>query len=530
MKKALSVTLGILIMLLPTFTALIFCLLPEGTVFSPSDRTGGSLTIDNGESYSFDEENNSFLTDFFKDLSANSSKSEKSRDDIQFEKEFSAKIISDRQEKSISLYFSLYGDCFWSDGHELYLINESYADTFINSKYAKTLYEFSSLPTLMTASEDTVYPMSAQWKYTLKNGNLSDGYKKEIANGTYTYYSTSITNISFSVTPDSCTVKAYVDDLKVYDGSLEDLPFSKLESEPIVKYEITASWASSSDSAYFGEAIYSFCVQQTKAAVFSVDKTYLSAGEFITVSAENITDISKLSCSFSTSINFTPRFFKSGNNAYALIPFELGLQAGVYELTLKYGETQTKFEITLYEHVPKEQYDDSDIYTKLSDAALSQMNSLISSVGSDCSDTLYAAGGFYNYENDFNSDYYIRLGFANIRTFSDGRSFTLNGVDIYRPIGENILAFNNGIVCAVGEDTLLGKYVVIEHGYGVKSWYCQVGEITVSVGRSVIKGETVARTGTSGFTSSSGFYLITTIFDKPVSPYNFYENDFVLPK
>ena len=92
------------------------------------------------------------------------------------------------------------------------------------------------------------------------------------------------------------------------------------------------------------------------------------------------------------------------------------------------------------------------------------------------------------------------------------------------------MAFNNGIVCAVGEDTLLGKYVVIEHGYGVKSWYCHVGEITVSVGRSVIKGETVARTGTSGFTSSSGFYLITTIFDKPVSPYNFYENDFVLPK
>ena len=73
------------------------------------------------------------------------------------------------------------------------------------------------------------------------------------------------------------------------------------------------------------------------------------------------------------------------------------------------------------------------------------------------------------------------------------------------------------------------KYVVVDHGFGLKSWYCNISGTTCSVGDEVQKGDTIAKTGASNFYGQPGFYLITTVLDTPVSPYAIYENNFALP-
>ena len=534
MKKTICIALAIVIFIIPTVAAVFFYFVPDISERSTENETAGALALLNGESYSFDEKNNVFLTEFFKQLESNSAESLKIYDNLPIKNEISAQITSNGEDKTISLFFSLDGECFWADEDKnVYKIDQSYADSFLNSQYAKSFYEFSSMPTLRIASGDSITPSSAEWKYTLKNGAVSDGSEITVTDTVDTYYSTSLTGIYFSIVPDICDVKAYVDGTKVYDGSLDGLASSELDNEPIVKFEINATWSKGSDTTYFGSATYSFEIEQTTDAVFSLDKEELMQGEFITVSAQNITDLSNLSCSVFPFIdyNFTDdegksKFVKNGNDAYALIPFHLELEAGTYILILRYENTQQVFRINLIE---RESRDQEDLELTFTDTELNELNTLIESVGKDVSDTVYASGTFYNYENDFGDDYYIRLGFGHIRKFGNDKDFRLNGVDFYRPTGENIPALNNGIVCKIGEDEFLGKYVVVDHGYGVKSWYCHVGEITVSERKSVIKGDTVARTGMSGLTSSPGFYLITTIYDVPVSPYKFYENNFVFP-
>ena len=526
MKKILSVILAIFLLLIPTIAATVLYFLSDIPAFSPGNELGGTLRVSDTESYFFNERENAFLNSFFNELDASSTQSSLSEDSLSFDKKLSASIRSKDSEKDLSLYLSLVGDCYWSDGKSVYLIDAAHSDSFINSKYAMSLYANSSLPDLTTASGYSVLPSRAQWTYTLKNGSHAEGAYPTITNGLSTYYSSSLTELLFSVKPDECSVRAYVDGIRVFDGSLDDLASSSLENEPLVKYEISAHWNAGADKDFFGEAEYSFYIQQAKSVIFSVDRTQITQGDFITVKAENVTDLSKISCTFSKPIDFTPTFFKSGNNAFALIPFGADLEAGTYSITFHYTGIPVHFDIEVLERPTKHQPDTSNVYLKLTDEAIESMYALIADVSKDHSDTSYAPGAFYNYENDFT----IRLGFANIRTYSNGNSFKLDGVDFYCPSGENIPAFNNGIVCAVGEDALLGKYVGIEHGYGLKSWYCHVGEITVSLGNSVIKGDTVARSGISGMASSSGFYLMTTVFEKPVCPYYLYESNFILPK
>lgn len=527
MKKTICIALAIVIFIIPTVAAVFFYFIPDTAEESPDGETAGTLTLSNGESYSFDEENNVFLTEFFKQLEINSAESLKIYDNLPTENVISAQITSNGKDKTISLFFSLDAECFWADENKkVYKMNQEYADSFLNSQYAESFYEFSAIPTLRIASGQLIIPSYAQWKYTLKNGSLTDGTETVTTSDSNTYYSTSITGFYFSIPPDVCTVKAYTGNIKKYEGTLGGLSSTDFEDEALVKYEIDAKWENDANSTYFGEAKYSFSIKQTKAPTFSVDKTTLMQGEFLTISVQNVSDLSNLSCSILFSINFNPVFHKNGNDAYALVPFSIDLKPDTYILILRYEDTQQTFIIELTEREPKIQ-EDPDL--SLDDKEVEDTNALISSVGCADSDTVYASGAFYNYENDFDDEYYIRLGFGHTRQFGNGNEFTLNGVDFYRPTGENIPALNNGIVCKIGEDAFLGKYVVVDHGYGVKSWYCHVGEITVSERKSVIKGDTVARTGMSGLTSSPGFYLITTIYDVPVSPYNFYENNFVFP-
>ena len=527
MKKIPMIALVALIMIIPTITAVFFYFFPITPSINISDDSYGTLGISSEESYYFNEKEHSFLLNYFKGLTENSQPSSIAYDSLSGKRSVSLRTFFDGIRKDIFLYFNLEGESFWADqSKHVYIINEGYADVFFNSEYAKSFYEFSSPPALTISSGAQIIPSYSSWKFVLKNGSFADGINITAPNNNEPYYSTSVSDLSFSKAPTVCTVKAYVGNIKKYDGTLEGLAQAGLEGESLVRYEIEAKWEKGSDSTCFGEVKYSFSINQTTAPIFSIDRTSIVQGEFITVTAHNVTDLSNLYCSVSPVINFSPSFHQNGNDVYALIPFDINLAPGAYTVILRYEKKLQTFRIELSEHQPKIQDEPT---LELDEDAINDLNSLIVSIGKAHSDAVYASGTFYNYENDFGDDYNIRLGFGHIRQFGNGTNLRLPGVDFYRPSGENIPALNNGVVHKIGEDAILGKYIVIDHGHGAKSWYCHIGEITVTEGKSVIKGDTVARTGISGLTSSPGFFLMTTIYHIPVSPYNFYENNFVFP-
>ncbi len=75
------------------------------------------------------------------------------------------------------------------------------------------------------------------------------------------------------------------------------------------------------------------------------------------------------------------------------------------------------------------------------------------------------------------------------------------GLDIAASEGTNIRAALKGQVTKVGEDGRAGKYVFLTHSDGFQTFYCHCSEILVEEGMYINKGETVAKVGTTGWST-----------------------------
>nr|QQZ51916.1 M23 family metallopeptidase [Phenylobacterium glaciei] len=58
------------------------------------------------------------------------------------------------------------------------------------------------------------------------------------------------------------------------------------------------------------------------------------------------------------------------------------------------------------------------------------------------------------------------------------------GVDIAGPTGTKVLAVSDGIVKRAGESPSYGRYVEVEHGVGLTSFYAHLGKIERGVKRA----------------------------------------------
>lgn len=80
----------------------------------------------------------------------------------------------------------------------------------------------------------------------------------------------------------------------------------------------------------------------------------------------------------------------------------------------------------------------------------------------------------------------------------DGGEKFHNGVDIGAAQGADIGAFAAGTVEYIGESDAYGKYLQIDHGQGIKSFYAHCSALNVSQGQVVAAGECVAQVGATG--------------------------------
>lgn len=73
------------------------------------------------------------------------------------------------------------------------------------------------------------------------------------------------------------------------------------------------------------------------------------------------------------------------------------------------------------------------------------------------------------------------------------------GVDIAAPTGTLIVASADGVISLKHEDMyLMGKTLMIDHGFGLQSIYIHMNEILVTEGQKVKKGDPVGKIGQSG--------------------------------
>lgn len=97
-----------------------------------------------------------------------------------------------------------------------------------------------------------------------------------------------------------------------------------------------------------------------------------------------------------------------------------------------------------------------------------------------------------------------------------------NGLDMAAPGGSPILAAYDGEVVAADYSPTMGNYVMINHGDGLITIYMHASALEVSKGQVVVRGEEIAKVGTTGRSTGNHLHFSVRKDGSYVNPWNFF--------
>lgn len=96
------------------------------------------------------------------------------------------------------------------------------------------------------------------------------------------------------------------------------------------------------------------------------------------------------------------------------------------------------------------------------------------------------------------------------------------GIDIGAPKGTRIFAPAAGKVAVAGFDARMGKFVRIDHGFGMETTYGHLSKIFVSYGKKVKRGEVIGLVGSTGkFSTGPHLHYQVAVNDRVVDPVHY---------
>jgi murein DD-endopeptidase MepM/ murein hydrolase activator NlpD len=107
-----------------------------------------------------------------------------------------------------------------------------------------------------------------------------------------------------------------------------------------------------------------------------------------------------------------------------------------------------------------------------------------------------------------------------ISPFTGRRSFHA-GLDIASNFGTPIVAPARGRVVFAGRKGPLGKTVVIDHGFGLRTTFGHTAEMNVKRGQEIERGERIASVGSTGRSTGPHVHYAVEVKGKSVNPHNY---------
>lgn len=95
------------------------------------------------------------------------------------------------------------------------------------------------------------------------------------------------------------------------------------------------------------------------------------------------------------------------------------------------------------------------------------------------------------------------------------------GIDIAAASGTDVVAPAAGRVVFVGRKGPLGKTVVVDHGFGVRTLYGHNKDIHVKIGQELERGETLASVGSTGRSTGPHLHYVVEVNGKAKNPLDY---------
>ncbi len=104
--------------------------------------------------------------------------------------------------------------------------------------------------------------------------------------------------------------------------------------------------------------------------------------------------------------------------------------------------------------------------------------------------------------------------------FSGKREFH-SGMDISCNSGTSIMAPADGVVSYSGHNEGLGRFLELNHGYGITTIYGHLSKTAVPSGQKVSRGQVVGHCGSSGTTTGPHLHYEVRLHGAPINPFKF---------
>ncbi len=537
MKNKLVAALLTVALFIPTIVAVVEYITQRDEV-TATNVEYIEFTDPAGVKSSFDREGTDeekAMLDFFINVKSNSEKIKEPPTTVNDKIVCAANVFTTSgEEKAFKFYFtSNKKDCYFVDGNgDTYQIDEDYALTFLNSKYAGFVFENGSAPVMTIAGSGEMVPDSSTWNFIGADGKFISAATtaKEASESVQLEGGL---NITFTTEPDLFNVKVVnkSDGIEIFNDEYANIAALTIGTNMTVGVEITAKWYQEDAKNFYGEQTYKFDASVAAPAEFYAGVNTVQVGEFICVTAVNVNNPENISFKSEPDISFVPTFYKDGKYSYALIPFHNGLATGEYKLTFTYGSASQDVSVTLGKRdngfgEREKVYPDAVVQTLFTEDKYNEASEVLKPLTASGSAERYFEGSFREAVDTKIGA--ISLGYGHtLKISGTDKSFRHTGVDYVAKAGTHVLAGNAGEVVYVGYTDYTGYIVVIEHGYGLKSWYAHLEskeKITVEVGDKVKAGDIIGTCGGTGFIDQDGVHCGYTVKDTVVCQYTLWSD------
>ncbi len=95
------------------------------------------------------------------------------------------------------------------------------------------------------------------------------------------------------------------------------------------------------------------------------------------------------------------------------------------------------------------------------------------------------------------------------------------GLDIANRSGSPVIAPADGVVVFAGSEGGYGKVVILDHGFGVKTRFAHLSDVTASVGQKVKRGDGIAKMGNTGRSTGPHLHYEVRVNGIPENPRKF---------
>ncbi len=100
-----------------------------------------------------------------------------------------------------------------------------------------------------------------------------------------------------------------------------------------------------------------------------------------------------------------------------------------------------------------------------------------------------------------------------------------SGMDFSANPGTDVYATGNGTVVKMGWETGYGNTIIIDHGFGYRTWYAHLRDFRTKHGKRVVRGEVIGGVGNTGKSIGPHLHYEVHVKGQVVNPVNYYFMD-----